>query len=139
MQASNKHIQGFIVAIILMLVITGCSLDDKYHYTLSYRINNQTENSQSGFLIRDSIYYLNPSIGFEVEAGKALELFTEDGGDGPNVTPPFGYSLSTKEIHINTDDQPLIIDVESDEKWEYTTDGSTGIYTFLITEDLIGR
>ena len=70
--------------------------------------------------------------------GEIIELFTGDGGEGATVTPPYRQGLlSMKELHINTRDSLIIIDVESDEEWEYTTDGSTGIYTFSITKDLL--
>ena len=128
----------FFTCVLTMSISIGCSLDDRYHYTLSYRISNQTENSISGILIRDSVYYSDPSIAFEVGTRKTVELFTGDGGDGATVTPPYRQGLlAMKELHLNIEGLKKVIDVESDEVWEYTTEESTGIYTFLITTDLI--
>ena len=127
----------FLVYLAFIGILMGCENDDRYHYTVSYRINNQTQSLISGILKRDSLYYKNPSLEFEIEAGKTIELFTRDGGDGPNITPPYGYSLLTKELHINVEGSFIIINVEPNEKWEYRTEESTGIYTFLITETML--
>ena len=136
MQIRN-YLASLITVTVLLAIVTGCSLDDRYHYTLSYQIANQTENLITGTLIRDSTYYRHPAIEFELKGGETLELYSEDGGDGPNETPTFGYYLSTSELHINTNNSLIVIDVESNDKWERTTDRSTAIYTFSITEDLL--
>lgn len=131
---------SLIALAVLLAVITGCSLDDRYHYTLSYQIANKTENLITGTLIRDSTYYRHPAIEFELKGGETLELFTSDGGDGATISPPFRQGLlAMKELQINIEDSILVIDAEPDEKWEYTTEESTGIYTFSITEDLLAQ
>ena len=134
----KKQIYNNIIKFILLGLIWSfysCENDDKYHYSLSYRINNQTPNLQSGILFLDSNYYSDPSIAFKVEAGQTIELFTGDGGDGSKETPPDRQGLlAMKEIHLNIEESIFIIDVEEDEKWVYTTEKSTGIYTYTITE-----
>jgi len=116
-------------------ILMGCSLslDDKYHYTISHRIENKTKNSLSGTLIVGT-----QVIYFDIEAGKTNELYTRDGGDGSNVSPPKVYEvLDVKELHLDVKDTSVIIDVEPDRKWVCTIDKSTVIFTFPITEDLL--
>jgi hypothetical protein len=122
--------------ILLCWFLISCEYDDRYHYVGSYRLNNQLGEHVSGYLIPNPAYY-SDSIFFQVDSNETLELFTDDGGDGPTITPKRTNVWTLEALRLNLTDTTLNINVESQDEWDFRTEENIGIYTFSITEDLL--
>ena len=115
-------------------ILLGCFHDREYHYNYVYMLANHTENPISGELIWGGTAVRDP-LKFEVVPQETIKLLTRDGGDGPHEKPIGTGNWKMNTLHLDINGMIKSIDVSTKEDWDYTTDGSTGIYTFFITEE----
>ena len=67
-----KTNSSLFISLLIISLFTGCSLDDRYHYTFAYRIENQTDLYLSGSVLFDSTRYSNPSSAFGLGQGETI-------------------------------------------------------------------